>query len=182
MLLSYGKQLNSLKGTIDVLVGGPPCQGFSCAGRRRPSDPRNELFTSYLRIVDILRPTAVLIENVRGFTMDFNGEGGVRNYAHRLREELRAGYDVFEELLDLSQFGVPQSRTRYFLLALDSRLRIRNPFDTLRERLPSFLRSMRLKAPVSSSAAILDLEISRGGKQDSVDTLRGLMKSNTRTH
>jgi len=170
MLRAYGRQLESLKGTIDVLVGGPPCQGFSCAGRRKHNDPRNELFASYVRVVDILQPTAVLIENVRGFTLDFDGMGGTKNYSHRLRQKLRASYDVFEELLDLSQFGVPQFRTRYFLLAIDSSLRVRNPFDALRERLPSFLRSMRLKAPVSSWAAISDLEISRGGKKASVDT------------
>jgi DNA (cytosine-5)-methyltransferase 1 len=170
LLRDYKKQLESLEGAIDLLVGGPPCQGFSSAGRRRHDDPRNRLFASYLRIVDILRPRAVLIENVRGFTMDFDAYAGVKNYSHRLRQKLSSRYDVFEGLLDLSQFGVPQLRTRYFLVAIESGLCFGDPFELLRVHLPSFLRSMRLKTPVSSWAAISDLEISRGGRQSSIET------------
>jgi DNA (cytosine-5)-methyltransferase 1 len=77
---------------------------------------------------------------------------------------------VYEDLIDLSQFGVPQARTRYFLLALQPGRCEGNPFDLLRNRLPSFLRSLRLKAPVTSWAAISDLELSRGGKQPSSET------------
>ena len=170
LLQDYESQLRSLAGTIDVLVGGPPCQGFSNAGRRRHDDPRNELFESYLRIVDILRPRAVVIENVRGFTADFYVDATAKNYARQLRAKLSAEYDVFSELLDLSQFGVPQLRTRYFLIALEPGLCFENPFDLLKERLPSFLRSMRLTAPVSSRAAISDLEITRNGTQPSTET------------
>jgi len=170
LLKEYRSELESLEGAIDVLVGGPPCQGFSTAGRRRHDDPRNQLFASYLEIVDILKPKAVLIENVRGFTMDFDTDKKVKNYSQELREKLSADYDVFEELLDLSRFGVPQQRTRYFLLALQPGFTQVNPFDLLRERLPSFLRSLSLKAPVSSWSAISDLEVSRGGTQPSRDT------------
>lgn len=169
-LENYRAELQSLEGEIDLLVGGPPCQGFSCAGRRNPDDPRNKLFESYLQLVNSLRPRAVLIENVRGFTMDFDQDAEVRNYAIKLRETLSATYDVFERLIDLSQFGVPQRRTRYFLLALQPGLSDDDPFELLMNRLPSFLRSLRLKAPVPSWAAISDLEISLGGKQPSVDT------------
>ena len=170
LLKNYKAELRSLEGKIDLLVGGPPCQGFSSAGRRQHDDPRNKLFASYLRIVDSLQPKAVLIENVRGFTMDFEPDASVRNYATKLRKKLSARYDVFERLIDLSQFGVPQRRTRYFLLALEPGLCEGDPFDLLMERLPSFLRSLRLKAPVSSWAAISDLEISLGGKQPSAET------------
>lgn len=171
LLQNYKARLQSLEGSIDLLVGGPPCQGFSSAGRRKHDDPRNKLFSSYLELVDILKPRAVLIENVRGFTVDFDGDDATAtNYSYKLREKLSATYDVFEELLDLTLFGVPQSRTRYFLLAFQPGLCSDNPFDLLRKRLPSFLRSLRLKAPVSSWAAISDLEISRGGKQPSTET------------
>jgi DNA (cytosine-5)-methyltransferase 1 len=169
-LKEYKTELKSLEGKIDLLVGGPPCQGFSCAGRRQHDDPRNKLFSSYLRIVDTLRPRAVLIENVRGFTMDFEADASVRNYSTKLRKKLSANYDVFEKLIDLSQFGVPQRRTRYFLLALEPGLCDGNPFDLLMERLPSFLRSLQLKTPVSSWTAISDLEVSLGGKQPSCET------------
>lgn len=170
LLERYSRKLESLEGKVDLLVGGPPCQGFSSAGRRKHDDPRNRLFSSYLEIVDIFKPKAVLIENVRGFTVDFDEDAEVTNYSSKLRQKLSATYDVFEELLDLTLFGVPQARTRYFLLAFQPGLCPMNPFDMLRERLPSFLRSLRLKTPVSSWAAISDLEISRGGRQPSHET------------
>jgi DNA (cytosine-5)-methyltransferase 1 len=112
----------------------------------------------------------VLIENVRGFTIDFNTKDAVKNYSQRLRERLEEHYDVFEELLDLSKFGVPQLRTRYFLLALEPGLYVGNPFDELKAGLPSFLRSIQLKAPVSSWSAISDLERNRGGTRPSSET------------
>lgn len=112
----------------------------------------------------------MVIENVRGFTADFYVDATAKNYARQLRAKLSAEYDVFSELLDLSQFGVPQLRTRYFLIALEPGLCFENPFDLLKERLPSFLRSMRLTAPVSSRAAISDLEITRNGTQPSTET------------
>jgi DNA (cytosine-5)-methyltransferase 1 len=73
VLDKYARDLRRLRGTIDVLVGGPPCQGFSTAGRREHDDPRNHLFLSYLRLVECLQPKAVLIENVRGLaTLQFS--------------------------------------------------------------------------------------------------------------
>jgi DNA (cytosine-5)-methyltransferase 1 len=170
LLADHRSDLEATAEQIDLLVGGPPCQGFSSAGRRKHDDPRNKLFSSYLRLVDILQPKVVLIENVRGFTMDFEANAGVKNFSYKLRKKLSEEYDVFEELLGLSQFGVPQLRTRYFLLAVKPGTCTGNPFELLKSRLPSFLREMRLKAPVSSWAAISDLEVSRGGTQASVET------------
>lgn len=169
-LTKFSSNLKSISGKVDVLVGGPPCQGFSSAGRRRHDDPRNQLFEAYLKLVKTLNPKVVLIENVRGFTIDFNAKGKVKNYSQNLRERLQEDYQVFEELIDLSQFGVPQARTRYFLLALKPELCIGNPFDLLKANLPSFLRSLQLKAPVSSWAAISDLEVNRCGTVPSRDT------------
>ena len=170
LLKTYWSRLEELEGSIDVLVGGPPCQGFSSAGRRKHDDPRNQLFAYYLQVVKILKPKAVLIENVRGFTMDFENGSCVHNYAKQLRQRLSEDYDVFEELLDVTLFGVPQGRTRYFLIALEPGLCEGNPFDHLRKRLPSFLRTIGLQVPVSSSAAISDLEIANNGRRPSVDT------------
>lgn len=170
LLSKYGEQLEALAGTVDVLVGGPPCQGFSSAGRRKHDDPRNQLFASYLNLVDIIKPKAVLIENVRGFTLDFNAGDEVKNFSQALKARLSDAYDVHEQLLDLSIFGVPQARTRYFVLAFRSELNLPNPFVHLISRLPSFLRSLRLTAPVSSGAAISDLEIQRNGTQPSTES------------
>lgn len=167
LLYKHGKALEKLQGTVDLLVGGPPCQGFSSAGRRRHDDPRNKLFSSYLKLVKLLKPKVVLIENVRGFTSDF--ETGA-NYASKLRATLAVDYEVHDALLDLSEFGVPQRRTRYFVLATSRSLGVKNPFNELRKGLPSFLRSVGLQAPASSKSAISDLEIARNSTQDSRDT------------
>ncbi|MDT7836265.1 DNA cytosine methyltransferase [Aquabacterium sp. OR-4] len=170
LLSKYQEQLKALAGTIDVLVGGPPCQGFSSAGRRKHDDPRNQLFSSYLNLVDVIKPKAVLIENVRGFTLDFNAGDEIKNFSQALKARLSDEYTVHEQLLDLSIFGVPQGRTRYFVLAFRSELDVPNPFEHLLNRLPSFLRSLRLTAPVSSAMAISDLEVGRAGKQPSKES------------
>ena len=163
LLSEYRVQLEEISGSVDVLVGGPPCQGFSSAGRRKHDDPRNQLFASYLNLVDVIRPKAVFIENVRGFTLDFCAGEEITNFAQALRARLSDAYTVYEELLDLSIFGVPQARTRYFVLAFRSDLNVADPFAYLQTRLPSFLRSLRLTAPVSSWSAISDLEVGRCG-------------------
>jgi DNA (cytosine-5)-methyltransferase 1 len=167
LLSNHHRALEKLQGTVDLLVGGPPCQGFSSAGRRRHDDPRNKLFSSYLKLVKLLEPRVVLIENVRGFTSEF--ETGA-NYASKLRTALAVNYDVHDALLNLSAFGVPQRRTRYFVLAATRSLGFNEPFKELKESLPSFLRSIGLQAPVSSKAAISDLETARNGTQVSRDT------------
>lgn len=170
LLSNYRKQLTALSGDVDVLVGGPPCQGFSMAGRRQHDDPRNQLFAQYLRLVEIVKPKIVLIENVRGFTMDFAVGGDVTNYASTLKMVLSDRYKVHERLLDLSQFGVPQARTRYFVIAVHESVLTADPFKLLESRIPSFLRSLGINAPVSSSNAISDLEVSRCGTEPSKET------------
>lgn len=170
LLGEHRDQMAGLAGRVDVLVGGPPCQGFSTAGRRHRSDPRNQLFDSYLDLVALVKPKVVLVENVRGFTLDFDCIDIVTNYSRRLKRALDAGYRVFEELVDVSSFGVPQSRTRYFLIAIDRRLGSENPFAILARRRPSFLRSLRLSPPVSSKAAISDLEEARCGRRSSSES------------
>jgi DNA (cytosine-5)-methyltransferase 1 len=169
-LNDYRDQLKEVSGNVDILVGGPPCQGFSSAGRRQHDDPRNQLFDSYLNLVDIIKPKAVLIENVRGFTLDFSTGDEVKNFSQALKSRLSDAYTVYEQLLDLSIFGVPQRRTRYFVLAFRSELNLPDPFKHIQNQLPSFLRSLHLTAPVSSSSAISDLEIARGGTQLSTES------------
>lgn len=170
LLGEYAQELVALSGSVDVLVGGPPCQGFSMAGRRQHDDPRNQLFAQYLRLVEIVKPKIVLIENVRGFTMDFAVGENVTNYADALKSVLSDNYKVHERLLDLSQFGVPQARTRYFVIAVRSTVSATDPFKLLESRVPSFLRALGISAPVSSSNAISDLEVGRCGTEPSKDT------------
>lgn len=102
------------RSTIDAVVGGPPCQGFSLIGHRVLSDPRNELVFHYLRIVDELRPRTFIFENVAGMASGAH---------HALLDELFGqfagiGYKVRRpyEILNASHFGVPQDRRRLILL------------------------------------------------------------------
>ena len=183
-LSHHTTHLQSLEGSIDILVGGPPCQGFSSAGRRRQNDPRNRLFSTYLELVELLKPKVVIIENVRGFMVDFDNGSRVHNFARALRRKLAKDYVVHDKLLALSDFGVPQLRTRYFLFATERGLYDEDPFRLIAHRLPSYLRSLGLRPPVSSWAAISDLEIARGGKQPSDET-RGfdeIRYTTARTH
>ena len=109
------EEVKKLYDGVDVLVGGPPCQGFSEANRwqKEKDDPRNKLFFQYLRFVEVLRPKAILIENVRGLLTRDNG------YAKKRIEELLTsmGYVVANTVLDSSNFGVPQIRKRAFFVA-----------------------------------------------------------------
>jgi DNA (cytosine-5)-methyltransferase 1 len=159
-----------LRGKVDILAGGPPCQGFSSAGRRQADDPRNRLFKSYVELVRLLEPKIVLMENVRGFAMSFGEGASVDNYAVELRALLSDRYVVHERLIDLSAFGVPQKRTRYFLIAMDPELGNVDPFEVIKDRMSGFLRSQGLQATVSAWSAISDLEKERGGTRPSKDT------------
>lgn len=166
VLRKYHRELEALSGRVDMLVGGPPCQGFSTAGRRDPSDPRNQLVRAYLKFVKILKPRLVLIENVRGFTADFEdgtARAGKRNYAAWIIRALEKDYVVSSKMLDLSQFGVPQKRHRFFVIAVRKKqttVEITNPFDKIEQVRNSFLRRKGIAAvPVSVKAAISDFEI-----------------------
>jgi DNA (cytosine-5)-methyltransferase 1 len=109
---------------IDLVAGGPPCQGFSLAGRRDPHDKRNQLPWQFLSFVALTNPKAVIIENVSGFRNDFR-----KHSARSPFEELRIalaetghGYAVQPMLLNAVHFGVPQHRPRVFLVGLRSDL------------------------------------------------------------
>lgn len=77
----HRKELAALKDKVDLLAGGPPCQGFSLAGRRKSNDPRNELFKHYVELVKILQPSFLLLENVKGISVAFRkpakGKNGI---------------------------------------------------------------------------------------------------------
>lgn len=97
-----------------VLVGGPPCQGFSYAGFRDPTDPRSDLAVAFLDFVDALRPEAVVLENVEGLLTAQRGQVA-KDLIGTLRE---LGYPVEQPwVLAAEQFGVPQMRRRVFLVA-----------------------------------------------------------------
>lgn len=106
-------RLRGLRGSVDLLAAGPPCQPFSSAGKRLGyRDPRDG-FPSLLAAIDQVKPSSVLIENVVGLT-----QGGRRRYFVRLVAELESrGYLVVSRVLDAADFGVRQHRRRVFLVA-----------------------------------------------------------------
>ncbi|KKX46904.1 DNA cytosine methyltransferase [Sphingobacterium sp. IITKGP-BTPF85] len=72
VLKNYSDKLRSLRGSIDLVAGGPPCQGFSTAGRRVESDNRNKLIESYVKFIRLVQPKLIFFENVKGFTQKFD--------------------------------------------------------------------------------------------------------------
>lgn len=95
-----------------VIIGGPPCQGFSTAGPRNADDPRNRLIFNYLRIVDELRPRWFIFENVEGLLTSRNG----RDVAALICEFLTIGYSIRLEKVNLAGFGLPQTRKRVLIV------------------------------------------------------------------
>ncbi len=107
---------------IDLVVGGPPCQGFSVFGKRRfintqgydpKQDPRNFLVYEYIRIMKLLKPKFFFMENVKGFT---NLDAGL--FAEKIKEEFhKIGYeDIWCEIVCAADYGVPQERYRMFMI------------------------------------------------------------------
>ena len=96
---------------IDVLVGGPPCQGFSNMGDKSGSDHRNYLVEDYLRIVNWLQPTCVLLENVVGIKTKYGGFF----YSKICNTLASHGYDIYSTILNAYDYGVPQIRKRLFI-------------------------------------------------------------------
>lgn len=100
--------------TLDVLFGGPPCQGFSLGGRRDLSDPRNSLILHFARLLREIRPRYFVVENVEGLLVG-DAIKTVESFKRRVR---RAGYEVVEptRILDAADYGVPQRRRRLFII------------------------------------------------------------------
>ncbi|MFM7603198.1 MAG: DNA cytosine methyltransferase, partial [Pseudanabaena sp.] len=99
---------------VDVVFGGPPCQGFSMMGKRAFDDPRNQLVSHFMRLVKELNAKYFVMENVKGLTL-----GNHRQFLDEVIENFQEnGYDILSpyKVLDASHFGVPQHRERLFLI------------------------------------------------------------------
>jgi len=122
------QELQSFAGSgIDVVIGGPPCQGFSICRKDAgdPKDPRNSLFTEFLRTVSLVQPTIAIMENVPNLIK-------AKTLSKQLvidiiQAELEAlGYNVYYDILSAADYGVPQIRRRLFVLA--SKVPLDKPF------------------------------------------------------
>ncbi len=99
---------------VDVIIGGPPCQGFSVAGKRIIDDDRNKLYKSFVRFVDHFKPKAFVMENVPHILSI--GNGAVKDAI--LSDFTALGYNVVYKVLIASDFGVPQNRRRAIFVGL----------------------------------------------------------------
>lgn len=163
-------ELKQLRGHVDLVAGGPPCQGFSTNGRRDPDDPRSQMINAYFNFVDLVRPQIVLLENVQGFaSMPHETCGNYPNFAKARLKEL--GYDSFETIVAASDFGVPQRRPRYLLIGLKTgTLPGVNPVERLKVARKHFLEKLGLGfKPTSVSEALCDLETLQGTLVDDPD-------------
>lgn len=99
---------------LDVLVGGPPCQGFSIAGPRDMNDKRNSLYLAMVKLAERLKPQAVVLENVPGM-LQTNGGIGAKRIIQDFKE---IGYNMVPKLLYAPDYGIPQIRKRVFFVGL----------------------------------------------------------------
>jgi len=172
LIAAHSTEIGQLSGHVDLIVGGPPCQGFSTAGKRDPADPRNKMTEQYLSLIGLVKPHFIVIENVAGFDMKFEGEEGIellmgdnrkKSYAEYIATRLMdQGYEVSPGLLNCADFGVPQNRQR-FLMICERKNQHSSPnlFKKLQKSRSSFLkkRGLPISNYVSAKEAISDLEI-----------------------
>lgn len=111
-------------GNVDVIIGGPPCQGFSLSGKRDVNDPRNTLFKHYLRFVDAFKPRIAIMENVRLLASMKNADGNlVKNDIEK--EFNNHGYNVQSFEINAKDYGIPQHRERIIFVAVRNDLPIK---------------------------------------------------------
>lgn len=163
VLKNYREKLIELRGKVLLVVGGPPCQGFSMAGKRTGKDARNRLYNSYIDFVQCVQPQMLFFENVHGFTVGFkrkykgNDTKGEPYSEKLIRELKRLGYKVASDVVLMSDYGVPQKRKRFILFAI----RKGNPnsfFVKLKENREQFLHEKNINIPVTVEEAIGDLQ------------------------
>lgn len=183
---TYSEQLKGLRGKVMLIAGGPPCQGFSYAGKRQKHDHRNQLYKSYIEVVGLVRPAMVLLENVMGIAREFGGKkkpGRLGRppvpYSVRIKKALeeKFNYTMCDAEVLASDFGVPQSRTRFVAIGIDKTQFAEgcsafSPHDVLNSIRKVLLNShgLPLDRPVSCREALSDLEYVEGSLAESPDT------------
>ena len=169
LLEQHKDDLKKLENKVDMIVGGPPCQGFSLAGKRQHQDERNQLVQAYLEIIEIIKPQIIMIENVKGFDVGFKTDNNERTKAtsdiviDHLKE---IGYDdATKYIFDFSEYGVPQKRKRVIIIATLSNKA--KEFKQLMDSNKSkFLEDKGLNNTITLQDAISDLLFSNGTKKN----------------
>jgi DNA (cytosine-5)-methyltransferase 1 len=120
VIKKYKERLKELQGKVSLVVGGPPCQGFSMAGIRNDKDNRNKLINSYVNFISLVMPDLIFFENVRGFTLNFmSNKSKGKKYSEGVIKKLNEiGYNVHGKLINFGEYGIPQKRTRFILVGI----------------------------------------------------------------
>ncbi|WP_272148618.1 DNA cytosine methyltransferase [Tenacibaculum aiptasiae] len=180
VIKNYSDNLIKLRGSIDMVAGGPPCQGFSMAGRRKENDSRNDLINSYIEFIELVKPRVIFFENVKGFTQGFkkNNKKG-QAYSIYVTDKLKkAGYTVKGQLINFADYGIPQKRTRFILVGIQNEFIKTKPtlnketfFENIENNKQQFLINKKLIVNPTLEDAISDL-LQSNGTQESIDTPR----------
>ncbi|PYZ95350.1 DNA (cytosine-5-)-methyltransferase [Salipaludibacillus keqinensis] len=143
-------------GSPDVIIGGPPCQGFSLAGLRKIDDERNELYKEYVRMVASFKPKMFVMENVPGLVKRANGY-----FFEKIKSDfMEIGYNVECKILKAADFGVPQIRQRaFFIGSLNNEFPINFPTPTHYDPFETTLFSEGMNKYVTLGNAISDLPL-----------------------
>lgn len=105
-------ELGLERGSLDLIIGGPPCQGFTTAGKRDDNDPRNRLLENYVKALDIFYPRWFMMENVEGILTTTKG-----NFLLEcVSEMIRLGYTLCIKKVYMQEFGIPQRRKRVIII------------------------------------------------------------------
>lgn len=118
----FNELYNKQNKKVDILVGGPPCQSYSIAGKRDKNDPRNALFMEYVKYLDYFKPKAFIMENVIGILSKKTSTG--ENVIDIIMEQLNRNYNCIINKLYASDFEVPQNRRRTIIIGLRKDLKI----------------------------------------------------------
>lgn len=117
-----GKQILDMcgmnAGEVDVIIGGPPCQGFSVSGKRMLDDERNKLYKSFVELVAEIKPKMFVMENVPGLIRLFNGQVGEQV----IEDFTNIGFTVKHRILSADHYGVPQQRKRVFFVGVNNEI------------------------------------------------------------
>lgn len=161
---NYSEELKNLRGKVNLVAGGPPCQGFSIAGQRNENDTRNKLINSYVKFVSLVKPDLLFFENVKGFTMEFRDNKTKGNrYSQIVTEKLiKEGYNVYGKLVNFGDYGIPQKRTRFILIGIrkdlknSSEEKAKSFFELIENKKFSFLDSKNISVNPTIEEAISD--------------------------
>lgn len=162
LLKEHAQDLKSLQGKVTLVAGGPPCQGFSMAGKRDKNDQRNKLVKSYIKFIKLVVPQVIVFENVHGFTINFKGKKGTKQYSSYVERALkRLGYKTTHQIVDMSEYGIPQNRKRFILVAMRD-YSPKEVFSILENTKYSFCKSKGISCFTSIKDAISDLKKGHG--------------------